>query len=77
MAPWVGKILWSRGRLPTPVFLGFSGGLAAKESARSVRDLGLITELGRSSREGKGYPYQYSGLENPIQSMGLQRVRRD
>ena len=48
------------------MFLGFPGGLAAKESARSVRDLGLIPELGRSSREGKGYPYQYSGLENPM-----------
>ena len=33
-----------------------------------VRFLGL----GRSPGEGKGYPLQYSGLEN---SMGLQRVR--
>ena len=23
--PWVRKILWRRDRLPTPVFLGFSG----------------------------------------------------
>ena len=29
-------------------------------------DLGLITGLGRSPGEGKGYPLQYSGLENSI-----------
>ena len=39
---WVGKICWKRDRLPTPVFLGFPGGSAAKESACSVRDSGSI-----------------------------------
>ena len=29
-------------------------------------DLGLITELGRSPGEGKGYLLQYSGLENSM-----------
>ena len=29
-------------------------------------DLGLILELGRSPGEGKGYPLQYSGLENSM-----------
>ena len=29
-------------------------------------DLGLISGLGRSPGEGKGYPLQYSGLENPM-----------
>ena len=29
-------------------------------------DLGLIPGLGRSPREGKGYPLQYSGLENSM-----------
>ena len=29
---WVGKIRWRRDRLPTPVFLGFRGGSAGKES---------------------------------------------
>ena len=29
-------------------------------------DLGSIPGLGRSSREGKGYPFQYSGLENSM-----------
>ena len=29
-------------------------------------DLGLIPGLGRSPGEGKGYPLQYSGLENSM-----------
>ena len=29
-------------------------------------DLGLITGLGRSPGEGKGYPLLYSGLENSM-----------
>ena len=29
-------------------------------------DLGSISGLGRSSGEGKGYPLQYSGLENSM-----------
>ena len=29
-------------------------------------DLGLIFELGKSPGEGKGYPVQYSGLENSM-----------
>ena len=61
---WVGKIHWKRERLCTPVFLGFPGGSAGKESAWSAGDLGWISGLGRSPGEGKGYPFQYSGLEN-------------
>ena len=30
---WVGEIRWRRDRLSTPVFLGFPGGSAGKESA--------------------------------------------
>ena len=41
-------------------------GSAGKESACNVGDLGLIPGLGRSPGEGKGYPLQYSGLENSI-----------
>ena len=37
-----------------------------KESACSAGDLALIPELGRSLGEGKGYPLQYSGLENSM-----------
>ena len=50
--------------LPIPVFLGFPGGSAGKESTCNVGDLGLIPGLGRSPGEGKGYPLQCSGLEN-------------
>ena len=43
--------------------IGFPCGSAGKESACNEGDLGLIQGLGRSPREGKGYPLQYSGLE--------------
>ena len=62
----VGKILWRRDRLPIPVFLGFPGGLAGKETTCNVGDLGLIPGLGRCPGEGKGYPLQYSSLENSM-----------
>ena len=60
----IGKIRWRRDRLPTPVFLGFPCGSAGKESTCNVGDLGSIPGLGRSPGEGKGYPLQYSALEN-------------
>ena len=63
---WVRKIPWRRDWLPTPVFLGFPGGPAGKESACNVGDLGSIPGSGRSPGEGKGYPLQYSGLENSM-----------
>ena len=63
---WVRKMPWRRDRLPTPVFLGFPCGSAGKESACIVGDLGSIPGLGRSPGEGKGYPLQYSGLENSM-----------
>ena len=44
--------------------LGFPGGSAGKESACNAGDLGSIPGLGRYPGEGKGYPLQYSGLEN-------------
>ena len=44
--------------------MDFPDGLAGKESTCRVGDLGLIPGLGRSPREGKGYPLQYYGLEN-------------
>ena len=51
-------------RQPTRVLLEFSGGPAGKESACNAGDLCLIPGLGRSPGEGKGYPLQYSGLDN-------------
>ena len=41
-------------------------GSVAKESACNAGDLGSIPGLGRSPIEGKGYPLQYSGLENSM-----------
>ena len=58
------KICWRRDRLLTPVFLGFLGGSTGKESTCNAGDLGLIPGSGRSPGEEKGYPLQYSGLEN-------------
>ena len=46
------------------MFLGFPCGSDGKESACNVGALGSIPGLGRSPGEGKGYPLQYSGLEN-------------
>ena len=45
---------------------GFPHSSAGKESACNVGDLGSIPGLGRSPGEGKGYPLQYSGLENSM-----------
>ena len=41
-------------------------GSAGKESACNVEDLGLIPGLIRSPGEGKGYPFQYCGLESSM-----------
>ena len=66
---WVGKIPWKRNRLPTSEFMVFPGGSDGKESACSEGDLGLIPGLGRSPGGEKGYPLQYSGLEDPMDSV--------
>ena len=47
--------------------MGFPGGALVKNppaNAEDSRDLGSIPGLGRYLKEGKGYPLQYSGLEN-------------
>ena len=36
------------------------------DNAGDTGDLGSILELGRSPGKGKGYPLQYSCLENPM-----------
>jgi len=41
-------------------------GSAGKEFACNEGDLDLIPVLGRSPGEAKGYPLQYSGLENSM-----------
>ena len=46
--------------------VGLPYGSDGEKSACNAGDLGLILGLGRSPGEGKGYPLQYSGLENSI-----------
>ena len=46
--------------------MGFPDGSDGKESMCNAGDQGSIPELGRSPGEGKGYPLQYSGLENSM-----------
>ena len=45
---------------------GFPSSSVSKESTCNAGDLGSISGLGRSPGEGKGYPLQYSGLENSM-----------
>jgi len=45
---------------------GFGDSSVGKESTCSGGDLGLIPGLGRSPGDRKGYPLQYSGLENSM-----------
>ena len=58
------EVPWRRDKLHIPVFLDFPGGSDSKESTCNAGDLSLIPGLGISSGEEKGYPLQYSGLEN-------------
>ena len=78
---WVGKIRWRRDRLPTPVFLGFPGGSAGKESICNVWNLGWIPGFGRSPGEGNATHYNILAWEMPwteepsgLQSIESQRV---
>ena len=50
----------------TEYLLGFPGGSAGKESACDMGNWSSIPGMGRSPGEGKGYPLQYSGLENSM-----------
>ena len=48
------------------ICIDFCGSSTGKESVCNVGDLGLIPGSWRSPGEGKGYPLQYSGLENSM-----------
>ena len=81
---WVGKVPWRRGRLPTPVFLGFPGGSDGRESACSAGDPGLIPGLESPWRRAwlptpVFLPGESPWTEEPdgLQSTGSQRVRHD
>ena len=66
----MGKILWRRDKLPTPIFLGFPCGSVGKESACNAGDPGSIPGLGRSSGEGIGYLPTPEFLGFPCGSVG-------
>ena len=51
------------------VLAGFPYGSASKESACNTGDLGLIPGLERCPGEENGYPLQYFGLENSMDSI--------
>ena len=57
-----------RGQKPRQLLGYESRGLKRSKVQRAcnVGDLGLIPGLGRSPGEGKGYPLQYSDLENSV-----------
>ena len=64
--PRVGTIPWRKEREPTPIFLGFPCGSAAKESACSAGDLGLIPGLGRERLPTPVFwPGEFRGLYGP------------
>ena len=50
--------------------MGFPSSSVGKKSACIAGDLGLISGLGQTPRKGRGYPLQYSGLENSMNSIG-------
>ena len=51
-----------------PLSGGFPDSTVGKEPTCNVGDLGLISGLERSPGEQKGYPLQYSDLENSMDS---------
>ena len=63
-----------KGQVTHSGILSFPGGSVGKESACNAGDLGSIPGLGRSPEEGKGYPLQYSGLENSMDVYGVHRA---
>ena len=62
--------LLEKGKATHSNILGLPCGSAGKKSACNVGDLGLIPGLGKSPGEGKGYPLQYSRLENSMGCIG-------
>ena len=54
--------------------MGFPHSSVGKESAYNAGDLGSIPGLERSPGEAKGYPLQYSGLENSMDLYSLKEL---
>ena len=55
----------------------FPGGSVGKESTCNTGDPGSIPGLGRFPGEGKGYPLQYSGLENSMNCIIMESQELD
>ena len=55
--------------VPRAFFTGFPDNSVGKDSACNAGDPGSIPGSGRSPGKGKGYPLQYSGLENSMDSV--------
>ena len=58
--------MYSYGLVPLLFTWNFPDSLVGKESPCNAGDHGSIAGLGRYREEGKGYPLQYSGLENSM-----------
>ena len=58
--------------------MGFPGGTVGKEAASSgdIRDMSLISGLGRSPRGGHGNPLHHSCLENTMNREAWQATIR-
>ena len=76
--------LLEKGRLPTPVFLGFPGGSDSKVTACNVGDLGPIPSLGNPlekeiATHSSTLAWKIPRMEEPgrLQSMESQRVVHD
>ena len=79
-AQWISSPApWPLGHLALIILnsLGFLGSSAGKESAHNAGDPGSIPGLGRFPGEGKGNPFQYSCLENPMDYMRSQGVKHN
>ena len=60
------KAVITKSNIAILILYDFPGSSAGKESACDAGNLGLICGLERSPGEGKGYPHQFSGLENSM-----------
>ena len=69
---WIRRICWRRGRLPTPVFLGFPGGSAGKKKNQPAMWETWIQSLGCKNPLERGiathpvfWPREFCGLLSP------------
>ena len=59
-------LLYSEKKRYTTDSVDFVDGSVVKNPLANAGDMGSVPELGRYSGEEKGYPLQYSCLENPM-----------